>query len=289
MLKTKVEYRDSLDLETEAAVSDYIKIREVWGYNLEYEMKLIKKLSLSYKYLAMDTEFPGIVVRQKREKYGLHNYQNIKDNVDLLKLIQLGFTFCNDKGELPLVEGLPSIWQFNFKDFRLKIDPNAKESIELLQQSGIDFETYEHKGVDIMRFGEFLVSSGIVFCSNIRWITFHGAYDLGYLLKACNRAHLPLTENEFLNKLKYFFPNVYDVKHIMKFCNLSGGLSRLAYFLQIKRIGPEHQAGSDSLLTARIFMKISKMYYQGLNSMNIYCGCVYGLGSNNHKQSLVLS
>merc|ERR1711971_1257359 len=218
----------------------------------------------------MDTEFPGTVVRLKNKKYSLHHYQNIKDNVDLLKLIQLGLTFCNEEGELPMVNGIPSIWQFNFKEFKLDKDPHVRESIELLKQSGIDFKIYKRKGVDVLHFGERLITSGIVFCDEIKWITFHGAYDFGYLLKVCNRASLPQTESEFFVKIKHFFPKIYDVKHIMKYCNLCGGLSRLAHFLQIKRIGPEHQAGSDSLPTAQIFMKISKMYYRGLDTINMY-------------------
>lgn len=269
--------------------NENLMIREVWANNLENEMELIKEISKIYNFLSIDTEFPGIVVRLKKEKNGIQNYQNIKDNVDLLKLIQLGLTFCNEKGELPHVEGVPSIWQVNFREFKLGKDPNARESIDLLKQSGIDFELYELQGADVMRFGELLVLYGIVLNSKIKWITFHGAYDFGYLLKACNRSYLPITEIEFFQELSFFFPNVYDVKNIVKFCNLCGGLSRLAHFLHVKRFGIEHQAGSDSLLTAQIFIKITKIYYRGLNSINMYCGFIYGLGCNFQKQLQELS
>lgn len=45
-----------------------------------------------------------------------YHYQTLKCNVDLLRIIQLGLTFYNAKGER-----LPGVctWQFNFK-FNLK-------------------------------------------------------------------------------------------------------------------------------------------------------------------------
>jgi hypothetical protein len=39
-----------------------------------------------------------------------------------------------------------------------------------------------------------------------------------------------------------FFPTVYDIKYLMKFCdNLHGGLNKLAETLDVARIGPQHQ------------------------------------------------
>jgi hypothetical protein len=38
----------------------------------------------------------------------------------------------------------------------------ATDSIELLRQSGIDFAQNEARGIDVQRFGELLMSSGIV-------------------------------------------------------------------------------------------------------------------------------
>ena len=40
-----------------------------------------------------------------------------------------------------------------------------------------------------------------------------------------------------------YFPTVYDIKYLMKFCdNLHGGLNKLAEVLDVDRIGPQHQA-----------------------------------------------
>ena len=35
--------------------------------------------------------------------------------MDMLKLIQLGLTFANAEGKLPLVSGELCVWQFNFR------------------------------------------------------------------------------------------------------------------------------------------------------------------------------
>lgn len=42
-----------------------------------------------------------------------------------------------------------------------------------------------------------------------------------------------------------------------------GGLSALADTLQVERIGPMHQAGSDSLLTAQTFFALVKKNMSG--------------------------
>eukprot|EP00966_Prymnesium_polylepis_P127526 2949632-Prymnesium_polylepis.1 len=62
----------------------------------------------------MDTEFPGVVARPIgtfKSSSDFH-YQTLRCNVDLLKIIQLGLTFCNEEGELA-----PGVctYQFNFK------------------------------------------------------------------------------------------------------------------------------------------------------------------------------
>lgn len=44
-----------------------------------------------YPYVAMDTEFPGVVARPITDQYAHdYQYQTLRCNVDLLKIIQLG-------------------------------------------------------------------------------------------------------------------------------------------------------------------------------------------------------
>ena len=93
--------------------------------------------------------------------------------MNVLKLIQIGITISNEKGEVPK-ENLT--WQFNFKfDLRyrpfIKIiifkitlkhskDDNLPEAISLLKNSGINFDLLKVKGIDHDLFAEFLISSG---------------------------------------------------------------------------------------------------------------------------------
>ncbi|XP_013792190.1 CCR4-NOT transcription complex subunit 7-like [Limulus polyphemus] len=89
-------------------------IRDVWACNLEDEFKVIRQVIQKYNYVAMDTEFPGVVARPIGEFRSTtdYQYQLLKCNVDLLKIIQLGLTLLNERGEMP--PGF-STWQFNFK------------------------------------------------------------------------------------------------------------------------------------------------------------------------------
>ena len=145
----------------------------MWAHNLEDEFKEICKIVGDYNYVAMDTEFPGVVARPIGEFKSTSDYQYqvsvIRDslyradinllfyflqllrcNVDLLKIIQLGLTFFNKEGGTP--EGVCTwqvtapygtclslfltavLFQFNFK-FNLSEDMYAEDSVELLQVS----------------------------------------------------------------------------------------------------------------------------------------------------------
>jgi len=112
-------------------------IRDVWADNLEEEMENIRSLVEKYPYVAMDTEFPGVVARPigSFSSSSDYHYQTLRCNVDLLKIIQLGLTFSDADGNVP-----PTVctWQFNFK-FNLNEDMYAQDSIDLLIRSGIDF------------------------------------------------------------------------------------------------------------------------------------------------------
>lgn len=247
--------------------NDLIEIREVWNDNLEEEFALIRDVVDDFPYIAMDTEFPGIVLRPvgNFKNSNDYHYQTLKDNVDMLKVIQLGLTFSDQEGNLPKCgSDKYYVWQFNFRDFNVNEDVFAHDSIELLRQSGIDFKKNNEKGIDAKRFGELLMSSGIVLNDNVYWVTFHSGYDFGYLLKILTCQNLPDTQAGFFSLINMYFPTIYDIKHLMKFCNsLHGGLNKLAELLEVERVGVSHQAGSDSLLTSFTFRKLKENFFSG--------------------------
>lgn len=54
--------------------------------------------------------------------------------------------------------------------------------------------------------------------------------------------------------------SVSNVQYLMKSCkNLKGGLQEVADQLELQRVGPQHQAGSDSLLTGMAFFKMREV------------------------------
>lgn len=267
-------------------LSSKIQIRDVWESNLDSEVALISNLVDRFRYVAMDTEFPGIVCRPLGtfKSNTEFNYAALKTNVNMLKMLQLGLTFCDLDGNLPDCDGSGRgcVWQFNFREFDIKNDIFAVDSINLLKDSGIDFERFREEGVPFSRFAELLMSSGVVLNDNLKWVTFHSGYDFGYLVKLLTGSSLPDTQKEFFDLVKVFFPVLYDVKHLMKFHNsLHGGLNKLAELLDVERVGTCHQAGSDSLLTCMNFMKVKDGYFNG--DVERYAGVLYGLGVESPK------
>jgi CCR4-NOT transcription complex subunit 7/8 len=53
---------------------------------------------------------------------------------------------------------------------------------------------------------------------------------------------LVVTDEGCVALLQIYFPVIFDMKYLMKFCaNLHGGLNKLAEQLEVERIGPQHQ------------------------------------------------
>ena len=130
--------------------------------------------------------------------------------------------------------------------------------------------------------------SGLVLVENVKWISFQGSYDFAYLLKTLTCCDLPAEEQEFFELLYTFFPSTYDVKFMMTAVDgMHGGLAALGDTLQVKRIGPMHQAGSDSLLTAQTYFALIKKHLGPTYEHSKFCGQLNGLGDNHTRRKNV--
>lgn len=234
-------------------------IKEVFIDNLDEEIKNIANLIDMYPFVSMDTEFPGIVYNSSNYKIVDNStYSNIKINVDRLKVIQVGITLSDVDGNLPYEF---STWQFNI-DFNLKTDNFSQESIQLLMSSGIDFSVLPQRGIPVERFGEVLITSGLILNENINWITFHGSYDFAYLLRVITGQLLPDKVELFNKDLDLYFQNYFDIRQLIQYQDsFRGSLNKLAYDLNIERTGLQHQAGSDALVTSKVFFKLRDLNY----------------------------
>nr|UXY86896.1 CCR4-associated factor [Cryptomonas paramecium] len=248
-----------------------MKIIQIWNDNVDKGMKIMTKLIEKYNYISMDTEFPGIVSIPIEYEASEERYQTLKHNVNILQIIQLGFSFANKNGDTPKTK---TCWQFNF-DFDFGEDMFAQNSLDLLINSGVNFQKHKKKGIKINSFIHSLIRCGFLFNKKIKWISFHSGYDFGYLIRMLSQKNLPDDESVFFKLLYYYFPCYYDIKYLsICFKTLHGGLDKIAEKLKVFRIGRQHQAGSDSLLTLKIFFKLKKIFFKKRNHFdNIYFTC----------------
>lgn len=258
-------------------------IIEVYQHNFVSEIKHLSVLLEKYNYVGMDTEFPGIVYNLKYYTNEFY-YKTIKINVDSLKLIQVGLTLSDVNGNKPSDS---HTWQFNLK-FNYKKDSYCSSSIDLLNECGVNFEKMYENGIPFDLFGEYLISSGLVLNEDINWIVFHGTYDFAYLLKTLTNSPLPNTEKEFFEDISLYFPNIYDVKYLVKGDErLYGGLNRLGNYLNVNRKGIIHQAGSDSNVTLEVYFKLIEKNYVNSSTLEERKNIIYGIGDGADENELL--
>lgn len=112
--------------------------------------------------------------------------------------------------------------------------------MDILKQSGLDFQRHKTDGIPHNLFAEYLISSGLVLNPRNHWITFHGGADFGYLLRQLLGYNLPNSQDEYLRDLQLYFHNFYDCKEVMRELGISGGLVKVAQKLGVDRIGTMH-------------------------------------------------
>nr|CAD1838647.1 unnamed protein product [Ananas comosus var. bracteatus] len=244
-----------------------VEVRSVWAENLESEFELIRSRASS------TSPAPHALLSP------LDRYALLRRNVNSLHLIQLGLTLSDAESDKQSCRCVT--WEFNFREFDPARHPHAPDSVDLLRRSGVDLAAHRARGVAAPRFAELLVGSGLVLNgSAVAWVAFHGAYDFGYLLKALTGRALPRGMGEFAHLLRVFFGDrVFDAKHMAQGCGgaLYGGLDRVAARLGVDRpVGKSHQAGSDSLLTWRVYRRMGDAYFGG-RECDEHKGVIFGL------------
>ena len=258
-------------------------IIEVYKDNFVQEMKNLISLLDEYNYIGMDTEFPGIVYSVSSITEDFY-FKTMQLNVDSLKLIQLGLTLSNSKGEYPKPY---HTWQFNFEFDYIK-DKSSQSSMNLLISSGLNFNKMKTNGINHKIFSEHFKNSGLVLNPRINWISFHGSYDFAYLLSNLLGNALPEKEDEFTKLLGCYFPNHYDIRILVKEKNnLQGGLNKLAGYLDVVREGKIHQAGSDSLVTIDVFWKLIKTGFISKEELAENKNILYGISNGKDNEETI--
>jgi CCR4-NOT transcription complex subunit 7/8 len=260
-------------------------IMEVYEDNFIDQIKVIGELLEDYNYIGMDTEYPGTVYTVQTFTKDFY-YKTMKMNIDSLKIIQLGITLTNSKGEYPK-NCKYHTWQFNF-EFDKKVDKITTSSLNLLEQCGIDFSKLKRKGIKHRIFAEYFMVSGLVLNPDIRWVSFHGCYDFGYLLKLLIAQALHEAEKDFLLLCDMYFINYYDIKTMVKrMDNLQGGLNKLAQNLEVLREGKTHQAGSDSVVTIDVYFKLRENGVLQDDKINKDKNCLFGIANEEDNKETI--
>nr|CAH8842746.1 unnamed protein product [Trichobilharzia regenti] len=238
-----------------AQESAQVRVWDVWAHNFHEGMRLVRRLVRESRYVAVDTEFPGVVAKVFGEYANSFEqaYHNIKVNIDMLKPIQIGFSFFDESGQT--IDSVSTV-QFNIK-WNLDNEMHAADSIQLLEVSGIDFEKLKRTGIELSDFAEAFLTSGLPLNDKITWIGFHSAYDFAYMMKICTDwMRMPDNFLEFQKLLLIFFPRIVDLKSMMSEHKFpKSGLQELADLMRVPRIGLQHQAGSDAMLTGETFFR----------------------------------
>lgn len=56
----------------------------------------------------------------------------------------------------------------------------------------------------------------MVLNENVKWVCFHGSFDFAYFLRLLLNKDLPETSSGYSKLRKYYFPQVLDIKYMLK-------------------------------------------------------------------------
>jgi len=225
-------------------------ITEVFNWNLDTEFNNLLAAAAGDAsggaLLAIDMEFPGFLRQEPRSGARSARYQALRENVDRLRLIQLGAAVADADGT---VRGA---WSFNLK-FDIDVDLHTEKSMAFLRAAGLDFPRHKKEGIDPVVLGQKLANSSLVGPRAPSWVTFAGSYDLAYLLKLLTAGQpLPRDFHSFDVQLGMYCRRLHELREYLP----TGSLDAWARRLGVQRYGRSHTAGSDALLTLNLFLSI---------------------------------
>ncbi|CCF57474.1 hypothetical protein KAFR_0C04830 [Kazachstania africana CBS 2517] len=273
---------------------NHLFVRDVWKNNLHSEFSLIRRLVGQYNYVSVSFEFTGTLARpigNFRSKEDYH-YQTMRANVDFLKPIQIGLSLSDANGNKP--DNGISTWQFNC-EFDTSTEMLSAESIDLLRKSGINFDNHKLNGIDVFEFAQLMTDSGLLLDENVTWITYHTAYDLGFLVKILMNDTMPNNRQEFEWWIHKFIPNLYDLNLLHKLIRdfkqpqaqtHQFNLTTLADEVGLPRFPIFTTTGGQSLLMLLTFCQLCKISMNKLpNGTDFanYKNVIYGIDEETTK------
>ncbi|KAF4717041.1 CCR4-NOT transcription complex subunit 8 [Perkinsus olseni] len=235
------ECESSSSSSSSSARSPYY-VREVWASDVEHELRLMEKLVEDYPYVAVDGRFPGLIARPTGpfKDDTERNYEIIRTNMGLVKMIQLSLAFSNKDG---VVAGHPEdvrashgsqrpppscVWKINFH-FDVREDMYCADALEQLRApveqggAGIDLNAHLRRGVSVDRFSELITGSGLVMSPDVTWITVGGGFLFAGLVRMLSGQALPKTEEEFSETCYEYFPHIWDMR-VFRRCSARCGM-----------------------------------------------------------------
>ncbi|KAF4661420.1 CCR4-NOT transcription complex subunit 8 [Perkinsus olseni] len=168
------------------------------------------------------------------------NYEIIRTNMGLVKIIQLSLAFSNKNG---VVAGHPEdvrashgsqrpppscVWKINFH-FDVREDMYCADALEQLRApigqggAGIDLNANLRRGVSVDRFSELITGSGLVMSPDVTWITVGGGFLFAGLVRMLSGQALPKTEEEFSETCYEYFPHIWDMR-VFRRCSARCGM-----------------------------------------------------------------
>uniref|UniRef100_A0A0D3HAT8 poly(A)-specific ribonuclease n=1 Tax=Oryza barthii TaxID=65489 RepID=A0A0D3HAT8_9ORYZ len=243
-----------------------VHTRKVTAVNLHREMSLIRSLMPTFPFVAVDTQFPGVVHPHPRGA-GVtadDRYAAVRANADELCLLQLGITLSAADGRLPVDGALVEfMWEFDFAGFDARYHRHAPESVQFLRAQGFDFEAARLAGVPALAFAAELAASGILGLRGVTWVAFGGMYGVAFLLRlATGGAPLPATRLGFLAQVGAVFgTQVFDAKHMASLLHMHGGLAAVGGMLRLPpQLPRRHMAGQNSVMAIQLFMELRRRF-----------------------------